>query len=369
MKLLRRLCLYLVAILLPFLAIEIMMIVLEEHWFQGFYQYDEQMGFRVRPGAAGSNEFGFNDRDYPHTKASGTFRILFVGDSIGWAGDKDGNYTALLEGLFEQHYGAHRVDVINAGYSMTHTAEQLQMLERFGLEYQPDLVVLGVAAGNDFYDAVPNRKRIVVNGLYLDVDSRNEWVVFGYPIIPRSRLLLFVSQQLMVRSERNRALRDAIQRGLPVSNPVLSEESFLRVMGARLQFCHKRAIREQIYAENVDTIFRSIEAMKATLDARGIGLVLAIIPGELQVDPVLQQKVFEHFDLRRRDYDLECAQKLLRKFARRSGIPTIDLLPGFQEARKTGRLYVYLDGHWNERGRSLAAELLFEQLDPRVEFD
>ena len=136
---------------------------------QRFHEYDPDLGFRVRayyPVDQGTitNKFGFNDDDYPLQKTPGIYRILVVGDSFGWAGGREGNYTAMLERQLDKHYGYHRIDIVNAGYPMTHTAEQLVMLKKYGLQYHPDLVILGFFVGNDFIDGNPNRKRIVLNG-------------------------------------------------------------------------------------------------------------------------------------------------------------------------------------------------------------
>src|SRR5262249_7431123 len=48
---------------------EVSMIILEPYLFKGFYEYDPDLGFRVRahqPTEGGlTNKYGFNDRDYP----------------------------------------------------------------------------------------------------------------------------------------------------------------------------------------------------------------------------------------------------------------------------------------------------------------
>jgi len=46
----------------------------------------------------------------------------------------------VLEKQFEEYYGRHQVDVINAGYPMAHTTEQLEILKKYGLQYNPELV-------------------------------------------------------------------------------------------------------------------------------------------------------------------------------------------------------------------------------------
>src|SRR5882757_4992193 len=85
-------------LILPLICVEILMIVLEPYLFKGFYEYDPDLGFRVRAHApfreTVTNQFGFNDRDYPLQKTPGVFRVLVVGDSFSWAGGRDGNYTA-----------------------------------------------------------------------------------------------------------------------------------------------------------------------------------------------------------------------------------------------------------------------------------
>ena len=77
------------------------MIVLEPYLFKGLYEYDPDLGFRVRayyPIDQGTitNKFGFNDDDYPLQKTPGIYKIWVVGDSFGWAGGREGNYTAIL---------------------------------------------------------------------------------------------------------------------------------------------------------------------------------------------------------------------------------------------------------------------------------
>ncbi|MDE5069539.1 MAG: hypothetical protein O4752_10470 [Trichodesmium sp. St4_bin8_1] len=108
------------------------MIFFEPYLFKGLYQYDPDLGFRVRPYMNGNNQFGFNDRDYPLEKNQNKFRLLVVSDSFNWAGGKEGNYTALLEKKFDSYFGKSQVEVINVGYPGTHTGEQLAMLKKFG---------------------------------------------------------------------------------------------------------------------------------------------------------------------------------------------------------------------------------------------
>src|SRR4051812_29196942 len=187
--------LFLCWVVVPFAVVEIAMIVLEPYLFTGFFQYDRDIGYRVRPQPGSTNELGFNDKHYALQPPQGVFRILVIGDSFGWAGGMDGNYTAILEKSLNDVAPGRPVEVINASLPMSHTGDQLVLLKKFGLQFQPDLVLLGFFAGNDFLDADPTRKRIVVNDTYLDIKRHREVTFFGYPIVAKSRLVAFIKQK------------------------------------------------------------------------------------------------------------------------------------------------------------------------------
>ena len=112
--------------MLTFLAFEFLLLAFNDLIFQrALYMFDPDLGFKVRPyavyGNERANEFGFNERDYPHGREPETFRVLILGDSFNWSGGQKGNYTALLDRRFEQEFGEGRVEIICAGYPQTHT--------------------------------------------------------------------------------------------------------------------------------------------------------------------------------------------------------------------------------------------------------
>jgi hypothetical protein len=366
----KRLIRYSCWLVLSLVGVEFLMIVLDPYFFKGRFQYDPDLGFRVRayyPMADGNltNQFGFNDQDYPLQKTAGIYRILIVGDSFGWEGDREGNYATLLEHMLDDHYGAHRIDVINTGYPGTHTGEQLAMLKKYGLQYNPDLVILGFFAGNDFFEADPNRKRIIVNDCFFDIDKRQEHRTLGYPIITRSRLLLFLKQKYQIYTEIRRAQSEAqawaAATGQPAPTGNLSEEAFLSVDRARLEFFNERTSAQR-FQSNIDYIFQSISEMNELLKSRNIKFVVAIYPEEMQVSHDLFDTLVAKFKLNAADYNLKLAQDLLRPFLERKGIPYLDLLDRFRAEEPERELYLFRTTHWNRAGNQLAADILFDYL-------
>jgi hypothetical protein len=346
-----------------FLILELLMLFLEP--LKGFCHYDADLGFKVRAYAQGANRFGFNGRDYPLEKNPAVFRILIVGDSFNWAGGKEKNYCAFLERKFQAYYHAHRVEVINSGYPGTHTGEQFPMLKKFGMQYHPDLVVLGFFVGNDFVDANPYRKRIMYNDAAFDIDRRQEITWRGYPIILQSWLFTYIKQKFQFAKELALARYEAWATNGRLG--VFSENTFLEIEKFRLDFCNRKWQETGRYRGNINFILQNLGDMHTYLAERQIPFLVALYPDEFQVNPVLLAKLMQKYRLKPEDYDLRCAQNLLINFCARQQIPVVDLLPDFQTAGRSQELYIFQDSHWNDQGNELAADLLFPVLLPYAE--
>ena len=356
--------------LVSFIALELLLTIFNDLVFRNsFFVYDPDLGFKVRPyagwGAYQANEFGFNDRDYPHQKAPGVYRILIISDSFNWAGGPEGNYTALLERKFQDHFGDSRVEVINAGYSQTHTGEQLKILKKFGLQYQPDLVVLGFFVGNDFIDAHPERKRIVVGSVVSDINIGRDLEIslWGQPLVLQSRLYLFLKEQWLTRSYVQPQASTQAAEVVPISNPAVSlpTEQYLALEYFRMQVANWE--QASALRANETYIFDQMLAMRDLLGEQGIEFMVAAYPDEFQVDASLRQAVIERYQVNTSTYQWDRPQGLLWQFCTEHGIEFYDLLSTFREVHAQGqRLYLLNDSHWNEAGNTLAAQYLFDIL-------
>ena len=377
-KILRRIVKIALLLLVCFACLEVLMIATDPYFFKGPFEYDPDMGFRERAyvlngvGRFGkgndgtlTNRFGFNDRDYDLQKPPGTFRMVIVGDSFSWAGGSEGNYTAVLERMFENRDGSHKVDVVNTGYPGTHTGEQLIMLKKFGLQYNPDQVILGVFAGNDFFDADPNRKRIVVNKYFFDIDKRYEHRFLGYPIIMRSRLWHFLQHKFesdihsKVAEKEAEAWAAATRQPKPVFN--LPAETYYQVQRAKLEFFNSKTSADK-FGSNIQYIFDSISEMNELLKSKGIKFIVAMYPDSFQVNPTELDALVQKFHLRKEDYDLNLAQDLLKTFLESKQIAYLDMLDRFRTEEQQRELYLFRSTHWNAAGNELAAQLLYEYL-------
>jgi hypothetical protein len=342
--------------LICLILIELSMIILEPYIYTGMYQYDPDMGFKVRPYYDGTNRFGFNAKDFPLERQPNTFRIIIIGDSFNWSGGKDWNYTVLLDKKLQQYYGDNRIEVINVGYPGTHTGEQLVMLKKLAIKYNPDLVFLGFFAGNDFYDADPYRKRIIINDLSIDIEPRHELKILNYPIVPVSRLILFFQQKFRIYQELIKASHGSGKKG------TWTEETFFNGEMKHLRFCNLRLQEEGMFKGNKDYIFRSIDEMDFILKARNIKFIVGIYPAEFQVNEEILNQIFTKYHLNSQEYDVEFMQKILKRYLDKKGIYYVDLLNKFKTVGRQVTLYKFRDTHWNEAGNKLAADIIFPEL-------
>ena len=109
------------------------------------------------------NRFGWRDVNWPIRKPKGTIRIAILGDSFVEAiqVEDDSTFESLSKRALIGAEG--RGEVMNFGRSGYTQSEELLVLQRDVLRFDPDVVVLFFFPGNDITDmarrTAPNRQR------------------------------------------------------------------------------------------------------------------------------------------------------------------------------------------------------------------
>lgn len=123
---------------------------------RNFWAYDAMLGWAHQPGQRGRfshrdfsvsvsiNSFGLRDREYPVERVPGKQRMLVLGDSFTWGFgvEQDEAFSEVLERRHPDW------EIINAGVSGYGTDQQLLWLERRGIAFQPDVVLLAFHEGD-----------------------------------------------------------------------------------------------------------------------------------------------------------------------------------------------------------------------------
>lgn len=324
-----------------------------------YFEYEPDMGYRTIPYQHGSNHFGFNDKDYSFQKPAGVYRIVVLGDSFNWIGGRESNYVRFLQENFSKKMPNREIEVINAGYIGTHTGEQFSALKKYAMQYDPDLVVLGFFTGNDFIEANPERIKIIVNGVEVNV-KKGEYLEFkNFPVIFKSRLFFLMLHKVKFKI--------AIPKDKKMGT--FRKEVFLMLEKQRMSFYSIKNIKNGRFSENIDFVFKKIREMKELLKTNGSDIFVVIIPDQFTVDKNLSEQIFEMHGLESDDYNLNYAQDILKEYLNQEEISFLDLTLRFKEKQKTKDLYLLHDTHWNRAGARTAANQLYHALKPIVEKD
>jgi lysophospholipase L1-like esterase len=104
--------------------------------------YDPDLGYRPNPGYADTNAAGL--RDHPVTPKAGRFRVLMLGDSVGYYGDTiDDTWIGRLRQKLGRSSEVAPLDVLNGSIRGYTNYQELVFLKKYGLALEPDLVGLG----------------------------------------------------------------------------------------------------------------------------------------------------------------------------------------------------------------------------------
>ncbi|HMB90258.1 MAG TPA: SGNH/GDSL hydrolase family protein, partial [Rhodothermales bacterium] len=187
--------------LLPFVAAEVAMRPMMRKTSKAtIFVPDEELGWRLRPGIQAFfadtpvtiNELGWRGALLPFHKPDSTFRILFLGDSVtfGHAVAEDSVLFPYRTGLYLSPMLDHPVETLNFGVPAYMTWQELLLLKRDGLRYEPDLVVLGfvlndVAEKLDYSFWQEDKLRSLAAASWIARWSRRSALVWAAQVIGR----------------------------------------------------------------------------------------------------------------------------------------------------------------------------------------
>ena len=358
-------------------------------WFNPRYEYDVDVAI---------NSQGLRDVERPTIeKPSDTFRILLLGDSYveGLRVPLEQTFGKVLEAKLNAHAPAKlRFEVIPAGVSGWGTDQQLLWFRKYGVAYQPDLVLLAFYPGNDFENnsealEVANMGRVMKPFFRLE---NGELALSYYPFDPAQ-----VPQPLAQETEsdsiatgdprdtarakwlkQHSALVRMITPMLATATPGLSRKLAQWGLIERDQAANDvpadyvpvaYGVYRQPAAAEWQQSFVLTEALLRELQREvttaGATFALFSTTAQEQVYPDRwQQQLEQNPTMQRTSWDTEQPNRVLRQIANSLDVPYLDLLPIFRDHAQDSQppLHLIHDGHWNPAGERLTGESLVEFL-------
>ncbi len=325
-----------------------------------FYEYDRYLGWKNKPNAKGYftspdsktfvriNSKGLRDKEYDYKKGEGVFRILVLGDSFAWGyGVEQGkNFTDRLEELLGSP-----VEVINAGVSGYGTDQELLSLEREGMKYEPDLILIAFASNDFMLDNQSGR-----HGYYL----KPYFILESEALKPMNYPLPELNDQEWneilknwkpdEKAEKRKGLKGFLKYRTK-TYPFLSEGfkelrySLVRnlsmnpVTGKWFSDLRLKLNREDV---NVDVTKQLFLRMKQVASEGGAKLAVFVVPYKSALEKLPNPHIYNFLD-----------------FFESTGIPAMYPYESFHREFKRGqKLFLNQDDHWTEEGHELAAESL-----------
>jgi lysophospholipase L1-like esterase len=200
--LLVRLAIPVVAVVLAFSALEagfrVTEFVASGQQRESWAVYDPDLGYRPKPAFGDTNADGF--RDHPVTPKAGRFRLLMIGDSLGYYGDDvDDTYVGRLRRELQRSSGASSIDVVNASVRGYTNYQELVLLKKYGLKFEPDLVGVGFVL-NDLHKILHQFKiengRIVGETYDFTPEAVGTVDSWAFQTARRSRALVWLRRRL-----------------------------------------------------------------------------------------------------------------------------------------------------------------------------
>jgi GDSL-like Lipase/Acylhydrolase family len=350
-----------------------------------WYQPDERLGWRLRPGVEGLftaegraqievSAAGLRDREHAREKPEGVYRIAVLGDSYSEAMQVPlaRTYWAQLpERLAACGFaGERQVDVLNFGVSGYGTAQQYLMLESVALGYRPDLVLLQFTNGNDVRN----------NSIALEEERHRPFFVYdehgalvlndAFRALPgqekRSSLAWSVLRSASDHSRVLQLVRAATQVQI-LSSAHAKEGKGVAGLEAGLEAEALLPPRDRDWQDAWRVTEGLIARTRDLAEQNGAKLLLVTVPYAVQVHP--DRELREALRAKLGVEDLFYPDRRLAAFAKRQGIPAAILAPAMQKlAESRGEaLHGFANaqpglGHWNERGHRAAADLIAMKL-------
>ena len=313
------------------------------------------------------NAHGLRGPDRDYRKTPGTRRIVLLGDSFteGFTVREEATTRAVLESILRRS-GCGEWEVINAGTMGYGTDQEYLFYQREGRRYEPDVVVVlffyNDLNGNLAAEAKPSFTveggRLELHGSPVASPREGAWTRRPEPRQPRTRPWRG-SMALRLLTERTEQGNPALHRFLARTG--LVEPA--RTVDLPADFWPFGPGHRQEVAEMWLRTEAILTALRAEVEATPARFAVFYVPDETEIDDRVAELTRQRYGMGPRWW------RSGRVFDRLHGISVaqdfllLDPRLAFLGAKRRGvQPYFPLDGHWNEEGHRLAAEVLARSL-------
>lgn len=287
-----------------------------------------------------TNSAGFKNRqEFLKEKPEGTTRIMALGDSFmaGFRVGQEEFLPYLWEDWLNKNYKTHEVLV-----SMIESPNTgLEYLTKYGLSYNPDMVLLGITLGNDIWQtsSLNNYDEMIPENCLLKKSFPKKILWAANFVYSHLRTVeLFYNPPRAIISSDKKYIKTRL-------NPRLFD--LIHGLGFYLKDLTYKT--EEVWS----VFFNTLLKYQTLLKEKNIKFSLAIFPQRYQVQPIDWKLAVYEYGLKESCFDLMLPNKKINNFCNANGISCIDpTLKMKEDYLKTDQGMYGLKGdmHWNKEG-------------------
>lgn len=337
-----------------------------------------------------TNDLGLRDRKFDWSQKGGD-RVLAIGDSftLGWGVGLEDTWVKRLERNLRR--GGRAVEVINAGKGGAGTAWYAQAAETMVPVLRPDVVIVAVLQGDDLAQAMPLPSRNppsadaqavraptwkrTLEGM-AEAISPNlllRWRAHGPAPPTPSSVRIVWEQEAAGRISRMSATEKAWLDRLDPTVRQLFRAGDLNpglVTLALVEPDHFRMTlhpEEDVTRARVEAMIGHLERIRVVASRHRARVLVALVPYGAYVSRRQMEAVHKvGFQVEASFLTSTTPDDLVRGAAERAGLASASFMSAFREEGNRRPLYYEWDGHFNEAGHELYAELLTAVIAPYV---
>lgn len=306
------------------------------------------------------NSLGLRDREFSVNKPDSVVRILMLGDSFTEGNGVNSNQTfsKRLEKMLNTAGLPFGCEVINAGVGSYSPLPEYLYLKNFGLQLQPDIVILNFDL-SDVYDDIQYTARAKFDdrGVPIGITPQRETVSSSWIV----RRLVGIKNFFKEHTQLYNFIRIRLDMYLntPANENVLNGDFRYDKYALLKEDGHSRGPEEWTLSEKYLFMIRD------TLRAHGIEFLVCVYPYGLQVSPREWIAGRAYWSFKQDTVYSMKPQEFLQGLCEAHGINVINLCSDFRErSKQIYPLYYDYNGHWKPEGHEVAAAGMFRALKP-----
>ena len=293
------------------------------------------------------NSKGIRDYGYDYEKREDVKRIEMFGDSFiaAFQVPLEKSVSKKLENKLNKNSKENfTYEVLNMGLSGAGPTPQVLLLEKEGIKYNPDIVILNLYIGNDFVKVDFGVSGVIPKEIF---ENNNNLENVNFEVTKVQMLKNFIFRNYFTYSYLKGTLDTVKSKGAYEAYPELN--------------IYKEQYPEYV-KKNLEKLKIILKHLKSYTDEKEIKLLVVLIPTKEQADERKFSEMMDKYQLDKSQLEIKKAQKIFLEFGEKNDITMLDMLPGFSKRNKNNTFYFEIDGHWNERGHELASNLIYKKL-------